>query len=168
MGLYTGKVLLNFKITPLKLTEAVKQKLLTIEKPAEPVLQNMAGAKGSYTLTYHADSSNPAGEALILKEGTDYTITFQNNKTVSTDNKKAGAIVKGKGNYTGTQIRPVPEITVKGTFLKAGVHYTLTYEENTGIGRGSVTITGIPENGYIGMKKINFTILPKWLQWLFR
>ena len=67
--------------------------------------------------------------------------------------------------YTGSQIKPKLVLTVDGTPLEEG--YTVTYGENTKIGKGSVTITGIPENGYIGERKLSFTILPKWLQWLF-
>ncbi|MBR5578729.1 MAG: carbohydrate ABC transporter substrate-binding protein [Lachnospiraceae bacterium] len=39
----------------------------------------------------------------LLVQGIDYTVTYKNNKAVTTDpSKKAVAQIKGKGNYTGT------------------------------------------------------------------
>ena len=43
----------------------------------------------------------------------------------------------------------------------------IIYEENTKIGKGTITLIGVSEKGYIGIRKINFNILPKWTQWLF-
>ncbi len=40
----------------------------------------------------------------ILTEGTDYTVTCTDNIDVTTDEKKATAVLKGKGNYTGKLI----------------------------------------------------------------
>ncbi|MCM1414502.1 MAG: Ig-like domain-containing protein [bacterium] len=43
-------------------------------------------------------------ECLALKEGVDYTVSYQNNKNVDLEGKPVPTIVvKGKGNYTGTQ-----------------------------------------------------------------
>ncbi len=43
-------------------------------------------------------------ECLALKEGVDYTISYKNNKNVNLEGKPVPTIVvKGKGNYSGTQ-----------------------------------------------------------------
>ena len=39
---------------------------------------------------------------VVLKKGRDYTITYKNNKKLSTSSSKAQLIIKGKGNYKGT------------------------------------------------------------------
>lgn len=41
------------------------------------------------------------GKAL-LTEGTDYTLSYENNVALTTDSSKAKVIITGKGNYTGT------------------------------------------------------------------
>lgn len=38
----------------------------------------------------------------ILTEGTDYTLSYENNVALTTDSSKAKVIITGKGNYTGT------------------------------------------------------------------
>ena len=58
----------------------------------------------SSTLTYTGKTIKPAVKSVkvggvVLKEGTDYTVSYANNVNAST---KASAIVKGKGNYTGS------------------------------------------------------------------
>ncbi|MBD5452441.1 MAG: hypothetical protein HDR25_07360, partial [Lachnospiraceae bacterium] len=40
------------------------------------------------------------GVRRLLSQGVDYTVTYKNNKEVSTSDKKAEIIIKGKGNYT--------------------------------------------------------------------
>ena len=53
-----------------------------------------------------------------LKEGTDYTLTYDNNIELSTDDNKASLTIAGKGNYTGIK-------TVAFRILPVG-----WYEEN--------------------------------------
>lgn len=38
----------------------------------------------------------------LLKNGTDYVVTYSNNRDVTTDTSKAVATITGKGNYTGS------------------------------------------------------------------
>jgi len=61
-------------------------------------------------------------------------------------------------HYTGQEIRPTITVQVGDTLLTEGTHYTLTYENNIGVGTGSVTVTGISEAGYRGIVTIPFTI----------
>lgn len=67
--------------------------------------------------------------------------------------------------YTGSTIRPQVLITdAEGNDLTDCVR--ISYGTNTGIGSGTVTVTGRPELGYFGSKTLRFTILPKWMEWL--
>lgn len=69
--------------------------------------------------------------------------------------------------YTGTQI--IPELTIcneEGQDISS--KFNVVYGENTDVGWGTVTITGKPECSYCGEKKVKFTILPKWVQWIFQ
>ncbi|RDU24888.1 leucine-rich repeat protein [Anaerosacchariphilus polymeriproducens] len=73
----------------------------------------------------------------VLKNGTDYTITYQNNKNIG----RATVIINGKGSYTGT---------VKKSFkikVSKGKIYTinnLKYKVTNAVsnGKGTVTLTG--------------------------
>ena len=61
--------------------------------------------------------------------------------------------------YTGSSIKPDVTIKYKGTVLKQNTDYTLTYSNNTKIGKASVTIKGI--KNYKGSKTIQFKISPQ-------
>lgn len=99
-GIYAGTVRVTFKILPMSVSEAYTKGMLTIQKPEENVVQNLAGAKCSYLFYFDTDGdSGTAYEPVLLKENTDYTISYQNNKKVSDEAK---AVVKGKGNFKGS------------------------------------------------------------------
>ena len=88
-GLYNGTLTKSFKINKAVLT---KDMLDEASKKIE--------------VTYTGKALNPDvtlkdGET-TLKKGTDYTLTYKNNKKVSTDAAPAQIIVKGKGSYTGS------------------------------------------------------------------
>lgn len=119
----------------------------------------------------------------ILKQGTDYTVTYRNNVKLGT----AYAIVTGIGIYRGTVNRTFkivkksisavtissvkdriytgkaqkPGITMKnnGVKLVKNTDYTIRYSKNKSIGQAVITIKG--KGNYTGTKKIYFKILPK-------
>jgi len=62
--------------------------------------------------------------------------------------------------YTGKALKPTVTVKNGKTTLKAGTHYTVTYKNNTKIGKATVTITGIAKNGYSGTKTLTFNIIP--------
>lgn len=65
-------------------------------------------------------------------------------------------------SYTGRQIKPGYKISVGGTEQNnaslEGTAYTVSYGENTNVGEGSVTLTGIESNGYKGTITLKFSI----------
>lgn len=100
-GAYTGNVRKTFKIFQY------------------PIMYNM-GLEGEITAKYVKGGSRPevnlvyAGRQLI--EGKDYTISYRNNKAVTTaeTKKKPVIIIKGKGNFKGTQEK---EFTIENKAL---------------------------------------------------
>ena len=118
-----------------------------------------------------------------LVKGTDYTVSYKNNKEAGT----ATVTLTGKGDYTGTRkvtftIKPAklskctfsalkdavysgaarkPAVTVKfGTAkLKKGTDYTVAYKNNIEVGTATVTLTG--KGNFTGTKKLTFAINPK-------
>ena len=116
-----------------------------------------------------------------LKNGNDYTVSYQNNINAGT----AYVIIKGKGSYsgtvkrsftikpatiykqctfykiasqyyTGTQIKPVPNIKNGTTALKNGTDFTLTYQNNVNKGTAKVYIKG--KGNYAGSCSLTFSI----------
>lgn len=116
-----------------------------------------------------------------LKNGKDYTVSYQNNINAGT----AYVIIKGKGSYSGTvkrsfkinpaliykqctfykipsqyytgsQIKPVPKIKNGTTTLKNGTDFTLTYQDNVNRGTAKVYIKG--KGNYTGSCSLKFSI----------
>lgn len=117
-----------------------------------------------------------------LKNGKDYTVSYQNNINAGT----AYVIIKGKGSYSGScsltfsiTARPVstlkitvpsatyngkaqkPAVTVKynNYKFKNGTDYTLSYKNNTKIGTATVTVKG--KGKLSGTKSVTFKINAK-------
>lgn len=167
-GNYTGIAVKNFTIEPADLEKCT----VTL----------------SYTsTTFSGSAKKPAvvvktAKGTTLKKGTNYTVTYENNKEAGT----ASVIVTGIGNYAGTvtktfMIKPAdlskgsitldettfyangtehtPAAvvkTAKGTRLSEGRHYELTYKKNVEAGTAEVIATGI--NSYAGELTASFTI----------
>lgn len=118
-----------------------------------------------------------------LKYGQDYTITYKNNKNIGT----ATLTVKGIGNYsgsrsfkfkikkaklssaeiigiknktyTGSQRKLSLKVKLPGTTLKSGKDYTVSYKNNVGFGRATVTIKAKGKR-VSGTVKKTFNIVP--------
>lgn len=167
IGNYTGTKTKSFKITKRNINNASIN----------------VGDIGQYT----GNSLKPIvfvkDMGVILKQGTDYSVSYSNNKNAGE------AIVKitGKGNYTGTVQKGfkidsqsllgvtikdiseqeytgeaiIPKLTVKlGTkTLYLDKDYTVTGSNNINIGVATLTITG--KGNYKGSISTTFKIVPK-------
>ena len=65
----------------------------------------------------------------------------------------------GDKAYTGKNIKPAVQLKYKGTTLKAGKDYKLTYKNNKNIGKATIIISGI--GSYKDQKTVTFKIVPK-------
>lgn len=84
------------------------------------------------------------------------TYTFASNKKVSIKKVKVTSI--SNQMYTGKNIKPKINLIYKGTTLKNGKDYTLTYKSNKKVGKATIVIKG---NGkYTGSIKKYFYIAP--------
>ena len=114
-----------------------------------------------------------------LKSGTDYDVSYSNNQHAGT----AEATVTGKGNYTGTasgsftispaniseasisvadqnytgsQLTPVPTVTLNSKSLESGTDFTTSYSNNVKVGTATITVNG--EGDYTGSATSTFKI----------
>jgi hypothetical protein len=60
--------------------------------------------------------------------------------------------------YKGTSIEPKIKVTYKGTTLRQGRDYTVSYSNNYNVGKATVVISGIGK--YTGEKSTSFVIVP--------
>jgi hypothetical protein len=154
---YTGSRKIPLRILPAEITKATADQ--NYSYTGKPVIPNLTVQAG--------DLKVPA---------TDYDVTFTNNTNAGT----AVAIVKGKGNFTGSArcnftITPISitEVTAENQYytgkavktnltVKAGntvipaTDYTATYKNNTKKGTATVTVTG--KGNTEGTASCTFTI----------
>lgn len=164
-GDYTGTKKATFKIVPIQIKGA-----------------SIAYIAGKY---YRGKAYKPSPKVTFdgktLKKGRDYTLSYKKNKNAGT----ATVIVKGKGNYAGTQkrqftiyqeylskasvsgigdqaytgqvIKPSPVVKVGKRTLKKGTDYTLRYYSNVDPGYARIEIRG--KGNYTGSKYVYFKIV---------
>ena len=154
-GEYSGEIKKTFKITGISIAKAAVSNL-----------------KANKYYTGKAITQTPVVKVgtKTLKAGTDYTVTFKNNKAVG----KAAITIKGKGKYTGTitktfKIIPKKTTLKTATSPKAGqlkvtytkqssiTGYQITYAKNSAFTSGKAskssakltkTISGLKKGTY--------------------
>lgn len=171
IGNYSGTVVRNFAIEPTDIAacEATLEYSSTVysggEKTPSVVVKTERGT--------------------TLKKGTNYTVTYRDNKNAGT----ATVEIAGIGNYGGTLTKTfeikkadlskctvsfteentyyetgeaftpgVSVKTAKGTKLRNGTNYKVSYSDNVKAGKATVLIEGI--GNYEGTLKAGFTIKP--------
>jgi hypothetical protein len=87
--------------------------------------------------------------------------TDDKDKTATDSVSISGATYKKIADkvYTGKSVKPVPTLTFKNVALKKGTDYTVSYKNNTKIGKATVTVIG--KGKYTGTKTITFKIIPQ-------
>ena len=119
----------------------------------------------------------------LLREGTDYTVSYTNNVNIGTatvvitgigrysGTKTANFRIKGPTLnaatiaaipdqiYTGSEIKPSLTVTVNNITLISNVDYYASYSNNRNAGMATVTITG--RGNYTGTRTATFRILAK-------
>ena len=164
IGNYTDSHTLNFDIQPASID-------------SDAIVISEEGT------TYTGGQLTPKVTIEGLTEGTDFTVTYGENKAVGKD--KGSVTVTGKGNYTGSQTKTFdirqasiisktvtiskegttytgsqlkPTVTIEG--LTEGIDFTVSYGDNVSAGTnaGSVTVSGI--GNYTDSHIVNFDIQP--------
>lgn len=105
--------------------------------------QSIAGGNVKYasSVVYTGSALKPTVSVTcaskILKSGTDYTVTYKNNKNIG----KASVIITGKGNYAGTLTKTFNITVKKGKVYKVGSYkYKITNAATNG--KGTVMLMG--------------------------
>ena len=100
------------------------------------------------------------GTAYVMVQGIGaYSNTKLVPYTITPTDIEAGIEVSAidPQRFTGVPVTVDPKVSYKGTTLKNGVDYTLTYENNAAVGTATVTINGM--RNYTGSYSTTFDIL---------
>lgn len=107
-GGFTGVKKATFKIGTVNISDVTDGTVVT-EQVKVSFVDNDRVVNGVYVAPIMKGGVKPEiivkeGET-VLKEGTDYTVSYGNNKAIalSTDKKAPVITIKGKGNYTGSK-----------------------------------------------------------------
>ena len=121
---YTGTVKKTFKITPYDIQKNEGGNFAFGENNA--ITEKIPYAKGGSKLTdaqinaRFTYTEEETQYTLTFVQGKDYTVSYKNNKKISTDTAKAEVTIKGKGNFKGT-ISKVPfEVVQQDLSVLAG------------------------------------------------
>ncbi len=127
LGAYSGTIKKNVKVTAYDLG---KDTVKLVEAKAEDAVFVKSGAKAEVALSF-------AGQR--LREGIDYTVSYKNNKAASGKSAPV-AVIKGKGNFSGT--RNVSFVIKKGDATNLEVTCNdVVYKEKSGAFKAKAKIT---------------------------
>ena len=171
-GGYTGTITDNFTISPKALTEDDVDYTFAVQKV------------DGYVVVEGLIETVLNGKEVTLVKGTDYTIgtldaeegvfyrnvkvTFKNNFTGEFETSGIKMSIPIRANmfyeisdktYTGSPI--TPDLTVAPYGTEAGLgddYYTVSYGENTAVGKGTIEVTGLEP--FTGTVTIEFNIIP--------
>ena len=149
-GVYTGSLLLTFRIEPVSLDTALvsgcKDTVYT-GKPAvvKPVVKlGKTTLKAGKDYTVSVENAVDAGAAVCVITGTgNYKGEIRVNFTVKPQSLKSCRLDNpGTCPFDGTPVRPAVRVTCGKKVLKQYTDYTVAYENNTATGKGKVVVTG--------------------------
>ena len=170
---YTGSKTVNFNITAKKLNIPAQSGTLTYNAASQSPTWNSNYDSGKMTLggTTSGTNATSYNATFTLKSTTNYQWSDGTTaaKTVAWSigkyNLSNASMSQSALNYTGSQLKPEPTVTVpipsgSTTTLSKGTHFTYSYGDNVNAGTnaGSVTINAVANSNYTGTKTINFTI----------
>lgn len=112
-----------------------------------------------FTVTASNNVRPGVATLMITGRGNNYTGTILKNYKIMADLSKYGTIAAIEDQvYTGYQITPQVTLTCGGNLLNQGSDYTVTYMNNTNVGRATVTATASSDSYYVGSATGSFNI----------
>ena len=111
---YSGSFKQSFKITAADLSEITN--VTAADLYNDTIIAENGNIQFEGKIIYTKEGAKPSGRIVlinrntnnILQEGTDYKVSYRNNKAITTNSSLAIMIIKGKGNYTGSIIINFP------------------------------------------------------------
>lgn len=108
---YSGTIKKTYNITPVNLMVGNTKNPKISVGDVKSCLQAKTGASPDVLLTFNPESETK--DVYTLVHNQDYTLSYSNNKAVTTETKKAKVTVKGMGNFKGILKNIEFDITAK-------------------------------------------------------
>ncbi len=106
-----------------------------------------------------SNNIQPGVATLMITGINNYSGTIYKNYTIKADLSQYGTVSTiADQNYTGYQITPYVTLTCGGNVLTLGNDYTVTYANNTNVGRATVIATATANSCYVGTANGYFNI----------
>lgn len=106
-----------------------------------------------------SNNIQPGVATLMITGINNYSGTIYKNYTIKADLSTYGTVgTIVDQNYTGYQITPYVTVTCGGNLLTVGNDYTVTYANNTNVGRATVIATAAANSYYVGTANGYFNI----------
>ena len=106
-----------------------------------------------------SNNIQPGVATLMITGINNYSGTIYKNYTIKADLSTYGTVSTiVDQNYTGYQITPYVTVTCGGNLLTVGNDYTVTYANNTNVGRATVIATAAANSYYVGTANGYFNI----------
>ena len=135
-----GDLTIYFQIQADGYNSASGTQKVTVE-PKEITADMIAGIAESYTYTGKEitfdDAISVHDEGVLLKQNTDYTITYSDNTAVGTGT----VTITGKGNYKGSVTKSFTISPVDASDLTASLDRTFGYYDDSETNNATVTVT---------------------------
>lgn len=161
-GNYAGTVSGSFTISPASISEAsisAANQTFSGQELTPDITVKLNGRTLTNETDYTASYSNNqhAGTAKVTVTGKgNYADTANGSFAISPASISGASISVAAQNYTGSQLTPVPTVTLNGKSLKSGTDFTTSYSNNVKVGTANITVSG--KGDYTGSAASTFKI----------
>lgn len=166
MGNYFGSKTIEYEVVPADISKAkvsriANQTYADSELEPKPIV-TFEGETLTENLDYIIRYKNnvDAGTATVIIEGIcsfggTTKVTFKINKAKISSCSIDKIAVQ---TWKGVACKPDPKVTYKGTTLKKGTDYTLTYKNDNKVGTNTASVTITGKGCYTGSKTIKYSL----------
>ncbi len=124
-----------------------------------PTVSINGASTSEFIITANNNVRPGVATLMITGRGNNYTGTIIKNYTIKANLSSYGTVgAIADQNYTGNQVTPYVTVTCGGNLLTQGHDYTLTYANNTNVGRATVIATAAADSYYLGTATGYFNI----------
>lgn len=112
-------------------------------------------SRTDYAVSYSDNQHAGTAKVTVTGKG-NYSGTAHGSFTISPASISEASISVAAQNYTGSQLTPVPTVTLDGKSLESGTDFTTSYSNNVKVGTANITVTG--KGDYTGSASSTFKI----------
>lgn len=128
-------------------------------RPSVTVRYNGVALGGNdYEVSYGANNAAGTGSVTVTGKN-NYKGSVMKSFRINPASISSASVSVSSVEYTGGPVRPAVSAVFAGSTLREGTDYRVDYRNNTKIGTGSVSLTGI--GNFTGTREVSFSIVRK-------